>query len=431
VRVRHVLFVAFHFPPEASSSGVLRTLKYTRYLGAHDWRITVLTLNRSAYDVTDPGLESQIPADVRVVRTRYLNVKRHLAIRGIYPGFAALPDAWIGWWPWAVRAGRRLLRTDPFDLVYSTSPQATAHLVARSLARRARAPWVVDFRDPWYEESPEPGTPRLVHWAARRLERLVMRQADRVVASTERLRDMLASRYPTEPPAKFSAIPNGYDEEDFAAVPHPDVTLGTELLVLHAGSVNPQFRDPRPVFAAAREAVDAGTLELSRVRFRFLGAGPFGDSPEMKQAIEAAGLEGRVEFIPRLEYGRALAELTRAGLLLLLQDSPDTESLVPAKLFEYLRAGRPVLSVGRPGASAEVLQSVGGGWAMDPRIRGALCDGLTRAYRAWREGTLDQTAADPLALQRFSRERLAAELASQFDALVPPPGTRRSVSVER
>src|SRR4029450_8210729 len=83
--MKHALFVAYHYPPESSSSGVLRTLKYTRYLGRFGWRVTVLTLNRDAYQETDPRLEEQIPADVRVVRTRFIEVKRHLAIWGRYP----------------------------------------------------------------------------------------------------------------------------------------------------------------------------------------------------------------------------------------------------------------------------------------------------------------------------------------------------------
>ena len=108
----------------------------------------------------------------------------------------AVPDPWIGWWPWAVRAGRRVMRADPVDLVvYSTSPHATAHLVALSLVRRTGLPWVTDFRDPWYEEPPEPGTSRIVQGAARRLEHLVIRRSDRVVLTTERMRDTLAARY--------------------------------------------------------------------------------------------------------------------------------------------------------------------------------------------------------------------------------------------
>jgi len=81
--LQHALFVAYHYPPEASSSGVLRTLKYTRHLGDHGWRITVVAPERDAYGIVDPQLERQIPQSVRVVRTRWLNTKRHLAIRGV------------------------------------------------------------------------------------------------------------------------------------------------------------------------------------------------------------------------------------------------------------------------------------------------------------------------------------------------------------
>jgi glycosyltransferase involved in cell wall biosynthesis len=418
---RHALFVAFHYPPEASSSGVLRTLKYTRYLGDHGWRITVLTLNRRAYDVQDPGLESQIPASVRVVRTSFVDVKRHLSLRGVYPGSLAVPDRWIGWWPWAVREGRRVMRMDPVDLVYSTSPHATAHLVALALVRSARVPWVADFRDPWYEEPPEPGTPRVVHWAGRHLERRVVRRAARVVASTEQLRDALAARYRAEPREKFCAIANGYDEEDFESGPVLDGPTASELLILHAGSVNPTFRDPRPLFVAVREAARRGALDISNIRFRFLGAGPFGESAEMTQAVETAGLTGRVEFHPRVPYERALVEQASAGLLLLLQASADTADLVPAKLFEYLRAGRPVLALVGPGATAEFLGKIRGGWVADPRSPDALRDTLVRAYRAWHTGTLDTMTADRRALEGFSRAQLAAELAVQFAHLVPSP----------
>ena len=415
---KHALFVAFHFPPEASSSGVLRTLKYTRYLGGHGWRVTVLTLDRQAYDVQDASLEQQIPPDVRVVRTPFLDVKRTLSIRGVYPGSVAVPDRWIGWWPWAIQAGRHVMRTDPVDLIYSTSPHATAHLVALRLVGRDGPPWVADFRDPWYEEPPEAGTLRVVHWAGRHLERRVVQRASRVIASTGELRSALASRYQDEPAGKFFAIPNGYDEEDFAGVAVQAVDRGGELLIVHVGSLNPIFRDPRPLFAAVREAAARGSIDVSKVRFRFLGGGDFAGSREMRRAVDAMGLAGRVEFLPRVDYERALAEQAKAGLLLLLQASADTADLVPAKLYEYLRAGRPVLALVAPGATAELMQETGGGWVVDPGSPDALCEAVSVAYRAWSAGTLEAMAADPGCLKRFSRERLAAELAVQFDSLV-------------
>ncbi|MBI2527071.1 MAG: glycosyltransferase family 4 protein [Candidatus Rokubacteria bacterium] len=420
--MRHALFVAFHYPPESSSSGVLRTLKYTRYLGAHGWRVTVLTVRPDAYEVVDPALMRQVPPEVRVVRTAYLDSKRHLSVRGLHLALTAIPDRWIGWWPWGVRAGRRILRDDPPELIYSTSPHATAHLIAASLARTGRVPWVTDFRDPWYEDPPEPGTPRVVHRAARRLERMVVRRAALVIGSTRRLRDVLAARYPDEPPVKFAAIPNGFDEADFTALPLAERSSGDELVVVHAGNVNAEFRDPRPVFEAVGEAVAAGDIDPGRLRFRFLGGGPYGESAAVAGAVTAAGLTGRVQFLPRVPYDAALRELTGADMLLLLQASADTVDLVPAKLFEYLRAGRPVLAVVRPGATTEVLAQVGGGWAVDPRDGAGLRQALVAACAAWRAGHLGGMAASAGRLQGFSRAQLTAELARHFDRLVRGPG---------
>ena len=180
---RHLLMVAFHYPPEASSSGVLRALKFSRYLPEFGWRVSVLTVAADAYEQTDAGLAAQIPDSVRVLRTRYLNTKRHLAVRGVYPSVLAVPDRWIGWYPWARAAGERLFAEDPPDAILSTSPHPTAHLIAARLVRAHDRPWVMDFRDPWYEEPPEPDTPATVHRAARWLERRTVHRASRVVGA--------------------------------------------------------------------------------------------------------------------------------------------------------------------------------------------------------------------------------------------------------
>jgi glycosyltransferase involved in cell wall biosynthesis len=104
-------------------------------------------------------------------------------------------------------------------------------------------------------------------------------------------------------------------------------------------------------------------------------------------------------------------------VLLLLQASADTVDLVPAKLFEDLRAGRPVLAVVRPGASSEVLQEVGGGWAVDPRDGTGLREAVVAAYRAWQARGLSALAARRERLEGFTREQLTAELARHLDAL--------------
>ena len=415
--MKHALIVAFHFPPEASSSGVLRTLKYARYLEEYGWRVTVITLKRSAYLITDPKLEEQIPKSAHVVRTRYINVKRHLAIRGRYPAILAVPDTWSGWWPWAVTAGNAAIARERPDIIYSTSPHATAHLIAGHLARRWKLPWVVDFRDPWFEDPPEPDTPAIVHWFARRLEAKVVARADHIVASTKHLKEMLVARYLRESPTKFSVIPNGYDEADFKALSEQPYAKQRQLTIVHTGSVNADFRDPRPLFRAIRTAADQGLLDVSTLSLRFIGGGTFGESAEMLQCLNETGLQQTVSFLPRVSYDEVIKELGHADIALLLQASTDTAALVPAKLYEYLRSQKPVLALVNPGASQELISETAGGWAIEPCDHKGLTAVIVEIYRLWDSGELIHKGASLHAVEQYSRQNLTGALADIFNSL--------------
>lgn len=417
--LRHALFVAFHYPPEASSSGVLRTLKYTRYLREFGWRVSVITLDPSAYTVLDPRLEQEIPSGTRVLRTRFLNTKRDLSIRGIYPALLALPDVWIGWMPWAAAAGRRVIGSDPVDLIYSTSPHATAHLVACRLAAISAKPWVTDFRDPWIEDPPEPGAPNglIYRTVNRRLESLVVKRSDAIVTSTTYMRDLMRNRYPDEPEAKIRAIFNGYDEADFADMHMRPSSRSSRLRIIHMGSIHAAFRDPCPLFAALGRMLGRMQLTASELEIQFIGGGPYGDAPQMQAAIEVAGLSGRVSFLPRVPYEESLRQLSGADLLLLLQASDDTAGLVPAKLYEYLRAQKPTLALVKTGAITEVIAETGGGWTADPSDAASLDLALAEIVHAWRADRLGTHCADLDALRRFDRRALTAELAAVFDGV--------------
>lgn len=414
--MKHALFIAFHYPPEASSSGVLRTLKFTRYLEELGWRVSVLTLNKSAYAMVDPALEAQIPKNARVIRTPFINTKRHLAIKGRYLALLAIPDNWIGWYPWAIKAGSKLIGEDRPQIIYSTSPHATSHLIARRLAQKHRLPWVADFRDPWYEEPAEPGTPPINHWAARHLEKRVISAASHVIATTDALRDSLSARYPELPKEKFSTIANGYDDADFADLIKKRIS-SPSMVMLHAGSINPDYRDPRPLWDAYREAVKDGDLQAGNILFRFIGPGEFSQSSEVKTYLTQYNMQDAVEFLPRLPYAQALALQAEADLLLLLQASRDTEGLVPAKLYEYLRCLSPVLTLVPAGASQKIIEETHGGWAIDPSNKTQLCAALIETYHLWKEGKLKEKAASLDSLQQYDRKALTRKLAGIFNSL--------------
>jgi glycosyltransferase involved in cell wall biosynthesis len=331
----------------------------------------------------------------------------------------ALPDVWIGWLPWALAAGKRIARQDPIDVVYSTSPPATAHLIAWRLAARLHKPWVADFRDPWIEDPPEPGAPTgvLFRTVDKWLERKVIERCSHVVTSTADLQDTITRRYPSQARDKFTTIPNGYDEADFSQLPPITHPGPGELRIVHAGSINGQFRDPRPLLTALRAAADSGRLDIDRVRLRFLGSGPYADSPELQEAIHRLGLNACIEFVPRLPYAHSLRELATADVLLLLQASEDTRGLVPAKLYEYLRMQKPVLALVLPGEASRILQTTGGGVAIDPTDQRRLVEELAGLYRCWRDGTLQREGADLALVRRFDRRELTRELASIFERL--------------
>ena len=371
--------VAFHYPPEGSSSGVLRTLKFTRYLGDYGWNVTVLTIHASAYAEADSSLESQVPDRVTVVRTRYLDAKKHLAIKGRYLSWTALPDRWAPWAWWAIPAGTRILWRERVNVIYSTSPCATAHIIGQALARRSGLPWVMDFRDPWYHDQLASISSPLAASFARSREATGVVLAKRVVASTSALSEAMRARYPAVPPENFVAISNGYDESDFSSITRTFSPRRRCLEILHAGNLHIGFRDPAPLFRCCRRLLQAGKLRPTDLRIRFLGAGA--EAQRLQTVVQLGALQAQVEFLPRLGYASALEHMAAADILLLLQASAHTADLVPAKLYEYARVGRPVLALVTPGATWDEVHRLRAGWTLDPANEDALADLILHVLR--------------------------------------------------
>src|SRR5262245_46696232 len=245
---KRALMVAYHFPPEGTSSGVLRTLKFCKYLPAYGWTPHVLTLRERAYPVTDNRLLAQVPANAVIHRTRGGDVAKMIGVRGRYPGVFAVPDRHANWFPFGVITGLRAIRSQRLTALFSTSPHPTAHLIAATLRRLTHIPWVADFRDPWIEEGlyPRPGSLRCR--VESHLERLVVNTADRITVTTPPFRHDLLQRYPGLSPSKVHVLFNGYDEDDFAGLKTEART--DRLEILHAGGVAPDFRDPSPLLRA-------------------------------------------------------------------------------------------------------------------------------------------------------------------------------------
>ncbi len=147
-----VLIVAYHFPPQAGSSGLLRSLKFCRYLPEFGWLPTVLTIDPRAYEQTDHAQIAEVPAVVKVIRAFGLDSQRHLALGGRYLGITALPDRWVTWLAGALPAGLDNIKKHRIDIIFTTYPIATAVLIGYFLHILSGKPWIVDFRDSMTEE---------------------------------------------------------------------------------------------------------------------------------------------------------------------------------------------------------------------------------------------------------------------------------------
>jgi glycosyltransferase involved in cell wall biosynthesis len=409
--------VAFHYPPFQGSSGVLRTWNFSRYLPRSGWQPLLVTAAERAYpDVRASNEEGalQIPENVTVARAFALDAARHFAIAGRFPRWLALPDRWLSWYPAAVSRALRLARRERPAVLWSTYPIATAHLIAHTVQRRSGLPWVADFRDSMTEEE-YPTDPRQ-RAMYRRIERRTIASAAAIVFTTQGTMRMYRERYPDIDPRKFHVIPNGYDEESFRSaeqrVPARESGRGGPLTLLHSGVLYPSERDPRAFFAALGALKRAGRIGPSDVRVVLRASG---HDALLARMIEEFAIADLVELAATIPYGAALAEMLSVDALLLLQ-AANSNHQIPAKLYEYLRTGRPIFALtDAAGDSAAALRAAGVDTLADIADAAQIEATLPDFLRKVRQGAAP--VADRRYVAGFSREAQSAALADLLGRL--------------
>lgn len=411
-----ILIVSFYFPPY-NSIGALRlgkTAKYLHRLG-HDLR--VLTAAGQPFDATLPV---ELPAEL-VVEVPYLDLNRPLRglrvgrsrlsdvsvtpraaggvrailqkLRRLYANLANFPDAQVGWYLPAVRAGRRLLAHWRPDVVLASAWPGTAFLVGAELAHRASAPWVADYRDLWAEH------PYSASYAWRRsieraVEDRVVGRAAGLVTVSEPLAVVLARRFNRRP----AVVLNGFDAMDHPALALAASPPGERLVIAYTGMIYPGKRDPSPLFAALASLGESGR----RVSIRFAGR-----NLDAVPALAARhGVSDRVEVLGSLPYAESLRLQAEADVLLLLMwDDASEEGVFTGKLFEYVGARRPILVVGcaRSAAARLVVERGLGEAADDPAAIAAVLERMLARKRTSGTPLLPAGACDDLSRDTQTR----------------------------
>src|SRR5262249_20174673 len=332
---------------------------------------------------------------------------RHLALAGFYPRWMALPDRFVSWWLGAVPAGLRLIRRHRPHVIWSTYPLATAHLVAFTLHRLTGLPLIADFRDSMVEEGyPSDRVKRRIYLS---IESKVVACASRVVFTAESTRQMYRNRYPGLSVDRCLLIPNGYDEEDFAdLLPQTILASGIDrpVKLIHTGVIYPEERDPTAFFAAVSRLKHDGRISAMSVQIDLRASG---SEDRYSRILRQLAIDDLVHLRPHVPYRQILEECVTADALLLLQGASCNHQ-IPAKVYEYLRAQRPILALTPDqGDTAALLRRTGGATIVDLAREDLIYSTLPSFLEAVGTGVHSLPAMSEV--QHFARHNQALTLA--------------------
>lgn len=444
--MRKVLMIAYAFPP-MGGSGVQRSLKFAKYLADFGWQPIIVTVSNPPGPELDYSLLEEVPAAARVYRAPNPRWARFLSRTARGPtieagdyqrspgdskrGYAKswiralvdIPDPQIQWFPFALAQATRALIRHRVSLIYTTSDPFTDHLSGYVLKRLSGKPWVADFRDPWtmYARYYQPYAWR--RWIDRRMETLFLRYADRVLVTCGRLIDELCRVYPSLDPAKFLEITNGYDAADFDFT-HPSEGDAERLVITFAGRFHNRHNFALGFLKALRR-VTSGPLGPDGVLFRVIGTA----GPQVEALIKDWRLDGAVELLGYLPHRECTTQIVRSDVLLLnINEGRGHDLIFPAKLFEYLAAGKPILASVIEGATADLIRELGAGIVVPPEHVAKICEAIETLYQAKARGRLRDYAIKSVG-EAFQRRRLTASLAASFDQVVRDSRSRRASPV--
>jgi len=443
-----VLMISYAFPP-AAYVGVHRTLKYCKYLRESGWHPLVVTIDPTAVLVQDGRLARELPPEVEVFRTRDIDPAKWLASRSagaprkeartsssahertsardssrptsvtsrvkqfIRKALLESPDSHIFWVPFAFVKGIQILLTRRIDVIYSSSPPHSSHLAAWLLSKCFRKPHVADFRDPWFVQgSKRTGPPDGVFMALQaKLKRQLVTNAAKIVSVSAGEREELLAEFPDLHPSRVDVITNGYDPDDFSDIP-TQVQDHRPFTITHAGTLYPEVG--REFFEAIEQLITRRPDIGQQLRVNLLGKA----APEYQNVIERLARLRVVNDLGFQPHRAALAWMHNSDvLLILLGGNFFLPSHVPAKTFEYLFLGKPILAVAQPGDLTDILTKSGLGITVPPHdVAGlaATIEGLFTSFRAGRLGV----QSDQAYISRFERRRLTQALAGLLDQVV-------------
>lgn len=428
--MKKVLIITYYWPP-AGGPGVQRVLKFVKYLPDYGWQPIVLTVRDGEFIALDESLQKEIPDGLRVYKTRALEpnllYKKFVGMdkQAMIPDAVLtekeidwkkkfshwvrlnlfLPDAKIGWLPFAVKKGKDIIRKEKPDVLFSSSPPPTVHLIAKKLAAFAKLKWVADFRDPWtnihyYNKLPKSA---MAEWLDKHLEESVLKKADRITMVNDDFFDQVDA-------PKTSIISNGFDSTD--RPPIDSKKRNPRFTIRYMGSL----KSRQYVESFFKLVGDVCSKEefTDKIAIELIG----NISPEVRQKIEQHNISCPVQLIPYQNHDAVLQKIAEADLLLLFIGRSDmAPKIISGKVFEYLMVRKPILAYGPVGGAAdELLKKTGAGALFDYEDYNGAREFLLSLLKNWQENK-KFSRFNHEEINKYERKALTGRLASLFEEL--------------
>jgi glycosyltransferase involved in cell wall biosynthesis len=436
--MKTVLLVAYYYPP-LGGIGSQRSQKFARYLGEYGWRPIVLAPEKGSYYL-DPSLDDLTARGVEVIRTRTFDLSsifkkvihrkawdidgaagqsqpqltaenRVLKImRWIVNTWVYIPDGQIGWFPYAVRAGRRAIEEHQIDAIYSTSFPVTSHLIAYKLKCATNKPWVADFRDLWTEHHYADHSAGLRRRIDRMIESRILEKADSILTVSDGFADSLRRLAPSK---RIEVIRNGFDSEEFAKIQRRAPSKWT---ITYVGSFYGGKQDPSPFLEALARMMEDKKIPREDVCFQVLGE----PEPVIKDLLALFGLTDVTTFTGVVPHSASLSYQVNSSVLLFILDSRHANpGVIPGKVYEYLGSGRPILGIVPPNFEiARIVRETGAGVTVNPPDLAGIEQSLVDFYLEFRAGACGGSNASDVS--EYERRAGARQLADLLVELTEP-----------
>lgn len=410
--------IIYYFPP-FSGGGVFRSIKFIKYLQRYTWEPIVLTVKGHSIETIDYTLFNDIPKDVSIVRTKFIDFELFLSIlrklklgrlSALIDRIFLIPDNKIGWIPFAWHKIKEIFKNYDIDMLYITSPPASIGFLGMWIKRRYRIPWVIDFRDPWTQNvffRPISYIHRLINEF---FERRILLSCDWVIANTEGNMIKMKQKYRFLE-KKIGVITNGFDSEDF--IGQREINKNHNFLIAYTGTFYWEY-SPEYFLRAIKKILVQFPLIASSLKILFIGKGI------NWTLIKNLGLsDDIIEIINHVTHRESLSYMCKADLLLLIvPDIEGSDSWMPGKIYEYIASGRPILATVPEGHAKDLILKTNSGVVVHPKDIEGIKEAIVELYSKDRLSRFVRTKPIPDFIKDYDRAQLTQKLCAHFDLIL-------------